>query len=194
MKIILASASPRRKELLQLVIPKFDIIVSTVEEKIIDELTMQEQATRLAYIKAKDVFNKTKGDRIIIGSDTIVTKNNKIYGKPYDRNKAKEMIKELLDGDKIHSVITGLCVMIEEDGKYKEYKTYDEVKVYLKDISEKEIEKWLDTGKACDRAGAYGIQDEFCVHIDKIEGNYTTVVGLPVHKLYDILKTLKFEK
>ena len=188
MKIILASASPRRKELLQLVIPKFDIIVSTVEEKIIDELTMQEQATRLAYIKAKDVFNKTKGDRIIIGSDTIVTKNKKIYGKP------KEMIKELLDGDKIHSVITGLCVMIEEDGKYKEYKTYDEVKVYLKDISEKEIEKWLDTGKASDRAGAYGIQDEFCVHIDKIEGNYTTVVGLPVHKLYDILKTLKFEK
>lgn len=194
MKIILASASPRRKELLQLVIPKFDIIVSTVEEKIIDELTMQEQATRLAYIKAKDVFNKTKGDRIIIGSDTIVTKNKKIYGKPHNRDHAKEMIKELLDGDKIHSVITGLCVIIEENGKYKEYKTYDEVKVYLKDISEKEIEKWLDTGKASDRAGAYGIQDEFCVHIDKIEGNYTTVVGLPVHKLYDILKTLKVEK
>lgn len=194
MKIILASASPRRKELLQFVVPKFDITVSNVEEKIIDGLTMQEQATRLAYIKAKDVFNRTKGDRIIIGSDTIVTKNNKIYGKPHDKNNAKEMIKELLDGDKIHSVITGLCVIIEENGKYKEYKTYDEVKVYLKDISEKEIEKWLDTGKASDRAGAYGIQDEFCVHIDKIEGNYTTVVGLPVHKLYDILKTLKVEQ
>lgn len=194
MKIILASASPRRRDLLQLVVPKFDIIVSNEEEKIIDGLTMQEQVTRLAYIKARDVFNRTKGDRIIIGSDTIVTKNNKIYGKPHDRNNAKEMIKELLDGDKIHSVITGLCVIIEENGKYKEYKTYDEVKVYLKDISEKEIEKWLDTGKALDRAGAYGIQDEFCVHIDKIEGNYTTVVGLPVHKLYDILKTLKVEK
>ena len=98
------------------------------------------------------------------------------------------MIKELLEGDKIHSIITGLCVIIEKDGEYKEYKTFDEVKVFLKDISDKEIDKWIDTGNAMDKAGAYGIQNEFCVFVDKIEGNYTSVVGLPTHKLYDIIK------
>ena len=80
MKIILASGSPRRKELLSLITTKFDIIVSGVDEKLAEGLTVQEQATRLAYIKAKDIYNKTSGDRIIIGSDTIVTKDGKIYG------------------------------------------------------------------------------------------------------------------
>ncbi|MBQ2938452.1 MAG: septum formation protein Maf [Clostridia bacterium] len=188
MKIILASASPRRKELLELIVPKFEIMVSGIDEKLEEGLTLQEQVTRLAYAKSKDIYEKTNGDRIIIGSDTIVTKNGKIYGKPKDRNHAKQMIKELLEGDKTHSIITGLSVIVEKEGKYKEYKTYDEVKVFLKDISDKEIDKWIDSGKAMDKAGAYGIQNEFCVFVDKIEGNYTSVVGLPTHKLYDIIK------
>lgn len=188
MKIILASGSPRRKELLKLIVPKFDIIVSGVDEEVEEGLTVQEQVKRLAYIKAKDIYNKTTGDRIIIGSDTIVTKNEKIYGKPKDKNHAKQMINELLEGNKTHKILTGLCVIIEENGKYNEYITYDEVKVFFKDITEKEIEKWLDTGNAMDKAGAYGIQNEFCVFIEKIEGNYTTAVGLPTHKLYDIIK------
>lgn len=188
MKIILASGSPRRKELLKLIVPKFDIIVSGVDEEVEEGLTVQEQVKRLAYIKAKDIYNKTTGDRIIIGSDTIVTKNEKIYGKPKDNNHAKQMINELLEGNKTHKILTGLCVIIEENGKYNEYITYDEVKVFFKDITEKEIEKWLDTGNAMDKAGAYGIQNEFCVFIEKIEGNYTTAVGLPTHKLYDIIK------
>lgn len=188
MRIILASGSPRRKELLELITPKFEVLVSGIDEKLKEGLTPQEQVIRLAYAKSKDIYEKTNGNRIIIGSDTIVTKNGKIYGKPKDRNDAKQMIKELLEGDKIHSIITGLCVIIEKDGKYKEYKTFDEVKVFLKDISDKEIEKWIDTGNAMDKAGAYGIQNEFCVFVDKIEGNYTSVVGLPTHKLYDIIK------
>lgn len=188
MKIILASGSPRRKELLELITPKFEVIVSGIDESIEEGLTLQEQSTRLAYNKAKDIYEKTNGNRIIIGSDTIVTKNGKIYGKPKDRNHAKKMIKELLEGDKTHSIITGLCVIIEEDGEYKEYKTFDEVKVFLKDMSDKEIDKWIDTGNAMDKAGAYGIQNEFCIFVDKIEGNYTSVVGLPTHKLYDIIK------
>lgn len=98
------------------------------------------------------------------------------------------MIKELIEGDKIHCVITGLSILIEKNGKYKEYNTYDEVKVFLKDISDKEIEKWIDSGKAMDKAGAYGIQNEFCVFIDKIDGNYTSIVGLPTQKVYDVLK------
>lgn len=188
MRIILASGSPRRKELLNLITTKFDIIVSGVDEKIEEGLTVQEQATKLAYIKAKDIYEKTSGDRVIIGSDTIVTKDGKIYGKPKDRNNAKEIIKKLLEGDRTHQVITGLCVIIEKNCEYKQYKTYDEVKVFLKEISDKEIEKWIDTGHAIDKAGAYSIQDEFCVHIEKIEGNYMTGIGLPIHKLYDIIK------
>ena len=188
MKIILASGSPRRKELLKLIVPEFDIIVSETDENLEEGLESQEQASRLSYIKAKNVYDKTNGDRIIIGSDTIVTKNGKIYGKPKDREDAKQMLKELLEGDKIHSIITGLCVMIYKDGQCKEYKLYDEVKVFLKDMSNDEIDKWIDTGKAMDKAGAYGIQNEFCVFVEKIEGNYTTAVGLPTHKLYDIIK------
>lgn len=188
MKIILASGSPRRKELLKLIVPEFDIIVSETDENLEEGLESQEQASRLSYIKAKNVYDKTNGDRIIIGSDTIVTKNGKIYGKPKDREDAKQMLKELLEGDKIHSIITGLCVMIYKDGQCKEYKLYDEVKVFLKDMSDNEIDKWIDTGKVMDKAGAYGIQNEFCVFVEKIEGNYTTAVGLPTHKLYDIIK------
>jgi len=188
MQIILASASPRRKELLKLMVPKFEILVSNIEENLEKGLTVQEQAAKLAYIKAKDIYDKTNGDRIIIGSDTIVAKNGKIYGKPQNKDHAKQMINELLQGDRAHSVITGLCVMINDNGKYEEYKIFDEVKIHLKEMSDKEIDKWLDSGNAMDKAGAYGIQNEFCVFVDKIEGNYTSVVGLPTHKLYDIIK------
>ena len=188
MKVILASDSPRRKELLQLVVPEFEILVSNADEKLEEGLTSQEQATRLAYLKAKDVYDKTEGNRIIIGSDTIVTKNGKIFGKPKDKNQAKEMIKELLEGNYVHSVITGLCIIIKKDGEYKEFKAFDEVKVFFKDISDSEIDKWINTGKAMDKAGAYAIQEEFSVFVEKIEGNYSTVVGLPTHKVYDIIK------
>lgn len=188
MRIILASGSPRRKELLKLIIPKFEVLVSNIDEKLTKGLVPQEQASKLAYIKAKDVYQKTNGNRIIIGSDTIVTKNGKIYGKPKNKGHAKQMIKELLEGNKIHSIITGLSVIIEDDGIYKEYKTFDEVKIFLKDMSDSEIDKWIDTGNAMDKVAAYGIQNEFCVFVEKIEGNYNSAVGLPTHKLYDIIK------
>ena len=188
MRIILASQSPRRKELLSLIVPKFEIMVSNQEETLNEALSVEDQVTEIAYAKAKNVYDRTEGDRIVIGSDTIVTKNGKIYGKPKNRNHAKEMIKELITGDKVHKIITGLSVIIEQDSKIKEYKTYDTVKVYLKDISDEEIEKWLDTGNAMDKAAAYGIQNEFCIHVEKIEGNYTSALGLPIHKVYDILK------
>ena len=190
MKIILASGSPRRKELLKLVIPQFDIMISGVDEKIEKNLTVEQQVTKLSYIKAKDIYDKTDGDRIIIGADTIVVKNNKIYGKPKNKEDAKQIIKELLDGDRTHRVLTGLTIIYEKDGEYQEYKLYDEAKIFLKNITDEEIEKWIATGNAMDKAGAYGIQNEFCVHVEKVEGNYMTVLGLPVHKLYDIIKGL----
>ncbi len=188
MKIILASSSPRRKELLKLIVPEFETIASNIEEKLKEGITPKEQVSRLAYIKAKDIYEKTKGDRIIIGADTLVTKNGKIYGKPTDRNNAKQIIQELLEGDRTHSIITGLCVITDINGEYKENNITDEVKVFFKNMSDNEIDKWIDTGNAMDKAGAYGIQNEFCVFVEKIEGNYTTAIGLPTHKLYDIIK------
>lgn len=188
MKVILASASPRRKELLTLMVPEFEIQVCNDEEVLQEGLNPQEQATQLSYMKAKSIYDKTRGDRIVIGSDTIVVKKGKIFGKPKNEENAKEIIKELLEGDKTHKIITGLSVIIEKEGIKKEYKTFDEVKVYFKDISDKEIDKWIATGKAMDKAGAYAMQDEFGVFIEKIEGNYTTAIGLPIHKVYDIIK------
>lgn len=186
MKIILASQSPRRKELMDLLKIKYEIIPSEVDEILEEGLSIIEQSKRLAYIKAKEIFNKTTGDRIIIGSDSMVIKDGKIYGKPKDEQDAIRMIKELNNSS--HQVITSLCVMIQDNGQFKEYLDYDIAKVYLNDMTQDEIEKWVKEGKSLDKAGAYAIQSEFCIYVNKIEGNYTTIVGLPMHKLYEILK------
>ena len=188
MKIILASASPRRKELLKMIVPEYEIMVSEVEEVLEPGLKPDEQVTKLSYIKAKDVFDRTHGDRAVIGSDTMVAKNGKIYGKPKNEEHAKELIRELDSGDRVHSVFTGLTIMIERNGEIKEYQTYDESKVYFSEISDEEIDKWISTGKAMDKAGAYAMQEEFGVFVEKIDGNYSTIVGFPIHKVYQILK------
>ncbi len=192
MKIILASASPRRRELLAKIVPDFEVIVSGVDEILEPNLTPKEQVTKLAYIKAKDVFDKTNGNRIVIGSDTMVAKDNKIYGKPKNEDNAKKMIRELCSGNGTHSVYTGLTILVEENGIYKEYKTCDEAKVHFKEISDEEIQRWIDTGKAMDKAGAYAMQEEFGVFVDKIEGNFSTIIGFPIHIVYDILKKYIF--
>ena len=190
-KPILASKSPRRKELLKFIIPEFEVIASEYDEKLQRGLTPEEQAIRLADGKAKSVYEKTSGNRVIIGSDTMVVKNGKIFGKPHDEEDAKSMIKELLEGDRTHKVITGLSVIVQKGNQYREFKTFDESKIYLKDISDEEIQWWINTGHAMDKAGAYGIQDEFCVFVEKINGNYASIVGLPIEKLYDIMKEIK---
>lgn len=188
MKIILASQSPRRKELLKLVVPNFETIVSNTDEHLIEGISNEEQAMQVSYQKAKSVFDITTGDRIVIGSDTMVVKNNKIYGKPKNKEDAKDIIKELLSGDKTHNIITGLSIISEINGVIEIHNTYDTVKIFFKDISDNEIDNWINTGKAMDKAAAYSVQDDFCVHIEKIEGNYQSAMGLPIHKVYDILK------
>ena len=102
MKIILASQSPRRKELLKLVVPEFETITSNIDENIQKNLSPEDRVKEIAYQKAKEVYKKTTGDRIIIGADTMVLKDNKIYGKPKDEEQAKEYIKDLLKGDKTY--------------------------------------------------------------------------------------------
>ena len=188
MKIILASQSPRRKEILSMITDKFEVIVSNAEEIMDKKLTNEEQVKHLAYIKAKAVFDETKfmGNRVVIGSDTIVVKDKKIYGKPKNHDAAMNMLKELKN-DK-HEVMTGICVMIEKNGEVMEKLDIDITTVYINDITEKELEEWIATNEAYDKAGGYAIQGKFGVFIQKIEGNYFTVVGLPIHKVYQLIK------
>lgn len=187
MKIILASQSPRRKELMDLLNVDYDVIVSHVDETLEEGLTIEEQSKRLGYIKAKAVFDQTQGDRIVIGSDTMVVKEQEILGKPKDKQDAIRMIQLLQNAE--HQVITSLAVLIQEGENYQEYIDYDVTKVHIKKMSEEEIEKWIEKDSWQDKAGAYAIQSEFGVFVDKIEGNYFTVVGLPIHKLYDVIKS-----
>lgn len=186
MQIILASQSPRRKELMDLMGLDYKVIVSNADETFEKGLSIEEQSKRLGYIKAKTVFDETKGDRIVIGSDTMVLKDNEIFGKPKDKDDAIRMLNKLKNTD--HRVITSLSVLIQDGDKYSEYIDYDIAKVYFKDMTKEEILKWIDEGSPYDKAGAYAIQSKFGVFVDKIEGNYFTVVGLPIHKLYEIIK------
>ena len=186
MKVILASKSPRRKEILSMITKDFEVMVSD-EEILNEKLDIYEQAKSLAYIKAKSVFDKTTGNRIVIGSDTMVVDlNGKIYGKPKDREEAISMINVLQNTK--HNVITSLAILIEKDGEYTEYVDYDLAEVYFEYMTDDEITRWIDTGEAYDKAGAYAVQGDFTKHIKKINGNFWTVMGLPVHKVYKILK------
>lgn len=187
MKVILASKSPRRKEILSMITDKFDIMVSDDEEILDSSLSVKEQSMKLAYDKAKSIFDKTNGDRIVIGSDTIVVdENDKIYGKPKDRQDGICILKNIKG--KEHRVFTSIAILVEKAGEYFKHIDCDIAKVYIADMTDEEITKWLDTGEAYDKAGAYAVQGTFAKHIEKIDGNFWTVMGLPVHKVYNILK------
>jgi len=181
MRVILASQSPRRKELMDLLNINYEVIVSKAEEILENDLSIIEQAQRLAYIKAKSIFDNTSGSRVVIGADTIVVKDNTIFGKPKNREDAYRILN-LLKND-THQVITGICVL----GK-NEYIDYDITDIFVNDMTVDEINGWLDRNEFMDKAGAYAIQGAFSKHIDKIVGNYTTVVGLPIHKIYKALQ------
>ena len=192
MKIILASKSPRRKELLELMgIQDFEVKVSNVDETLKENLTIQEQIKDLAHRKAKAVLDTMSEDCIVIGADTIVVKNGKIYGKPKTKQEAYEMLKELSNAT--HQVVTGVCVLKQEDGKVTCYVDEDTTQIEIKPLTDQEIMDWIDSGEAMDKAGAYAIQGKFAVHIQKMNGNYHSVMGLPINKLYDIMKVIEKE-
>ena len=130
MKYILASESPRRKELLEMMGLEFEVKPSHSDETFEKDLSIEEQSKRLAYIKAKSVFDETTGDRAVIGSDTMVIKQDKIYGKPHTREQAIAMLRDL-SNDK-HQVITSISVISQKNGEYKEQLDYDIADVYLK--------------------------------------------------------------
>lgn len=186
MKIILASKSPRRKELLSNMVDNFDIIESNYQEDMTLKLSNKDLVKELAFQKANEVFSRTDGDRCVIGSDTIVVVNNKRAGKPKTKQEAKQMLEEL--SGKSHFVYTGLSVIICRNGKKKCYNKVSSTKVFFKKLTNEEIQSYIDSGEPMDKAGAYGIQGYAGNFVKKIDGCYFSVVGLPTNLLYEILK------
>jgi septum formation protein len=186
MKVILASSSPRRRELMDLGRFEYEVLVSDYEEMRNHTLSVEEQSKDLAYQKAKIIYDNTQGDRTVIGADTLVVKGDKVFGKPQDRDEAIEMLRAL-QGQK-HYIYTSIAVLVENKGKEKEYKELHKTAVYVKPMNDLEIAEYIANEMPYDKAGAYGIQDSFALYIDKIEGNYTTALGLPIQRIYEILK------
>ena len=176
-KIILASASPRRKELLSQIGVTFEIIKAEKEEHITSSIPT-EVVKELSMQKAKEVAAKCDSS-IIIGADTIVAMEGQILGKPKDRADAMRMLR-LLQGKK-HQVITGVTVLL---GSTKTLSFAEVTDVSLYPMTDAQIERYIATGEPMDKAGAYGIQGRFAAYVRGIEGDYNNVVGLPIGRLY----------
>ena len=183
MKVILASASPRRKEILQNTKLDFDIQKSDIEEVILENESPEDMVVRLAYEKAFDVA-KRNTDRLVIGADTIVALDNEVLGKPKDQNEAYQMIKRL--SNKTHKVITGISLINLKENKI--IKDYVVSFVTFKDLSEDSIKDYINTNESLDKAGAYGIQVYGALFVKNIQGDYFNIVGLPISRLSDLLK------
>ena len=188
-KIILASGSQRRKELLLQIGIVPEIIVSHVEEKITSDVPA-EVVMSLAEQKAVDVAKEMPEGTVILGSDTVVAADGKILGKPKSHEEAYEMIRRL--AGRSHQVYTGVCLV--KKGPEGEADTvvsfYDETDVNVSPMTEKEIREYADSEEPMDKAGSYAVQGFFARYIDGLKGSYANVMGLPVHLVYQELKKL----
>ncbi|MBQ9730714.1 MAG: septum formation protein Maf [Bacilli bacterium] len=182
--IILASASPRRYEILKQAGVEFEVIPSKFDEESLEFTNINDYSKALSYHKAIDVYNNHPNDTII-ASDTIVVVNDEILGKPKDKKDAYRMLS-LLSGKK-HSVITSVCII--HQGKIDNFLSKSYVTFYK--MSEKDIEEYIATNEPMDKAGAYAIQGKAAKYIRSINGDYYTIVGLPIGKVIKSLKKLK---
>ena len=181
-RIILASGSPRRQQFLKELDVAFEIQLKYIEEIYPEHLQAEEITNFLAKLKASAFENDLQQNDILITSDTIVWLNNKALGKPKDYDDAFEMLTEM--SGTTHKVITSVCIKTTK----KEIVFYDETLVTFKALSSNEIKYYLNNYKPFDKAGSYGIQEWIgLVAIEKIEGSYANVVGLPTHRLYEEL-------
>ena len=189
MRIILASSSPRRKELMNMLGIPYDVVSFDHDEVLNKDKTVYEQCMDIAYQKGKIVFDSFDEDIVVISSDTIVVLDNVIYGKPVDRQDAYNMLKKIQGTT--HEVVSALTVFCRKNGEVTINKTYEKALVTVDKMNDLEINSWIDTGKAFGKAGAYAIQEEYGRFIKKIDGDYYTIVGLPLNTLYNILKDLE---
>ena len=205
-RIILGSASPRRRELLEQIGISFEVRVSDKEEvyhslipeEIVKELALskaenvaddlrekQEQVKQISFDKKNNVLL----DTIVIGADTIVVSDGSILGKPKDEADAVRMIRSLQG--RSHKVYTGVAILdYDDEGKRKSVGHAVETEVFVNPMSDEEIREYAATGEPLDKAGAYGIQGQFAAYIERIDGDYYNVVGLPVSYVYRQLKEI----
>lgn len=187
-KIILASQSPRRREILKLVNMDFDVIPSDCDENI-DYDSPSDMVCKLSFIKANDIALKIKKDEpntqhIVIGSDTTVLFEGEVLGKPKNKQDAFEMLKRM--SGQTHIVYTGVSVIDTLNNKTETF--FEETKVTFYDVTDEEINNYIETGDPMDKAGAYGVQGLGAFLVKKVEGDYFTVVGLPIAHLLQVLK------
>lgn len=188
-RIILASASPRRRELMAMAGFEFEVQVSHKEE-VYEATEPDEIVKELSLLKAKDIASMNDAKSlIIIGADTVVAHNGKILGKPQSEQDAFDMIKGY-QGDK-HQVYTGVAILdYDKEGNETIVSHAVKTDVYVNAMTDEEIWNYIHTDNVMDKAGAYGIQSGFAIHIEKIEGDYFNVVGLPISYVYEKLKKL----
>ncbi|MCR4728188.1 MAG: Maf family protein [Lachnospiraceae bacterium] len=199
--LILASASPRRKELLSKMGLTFEIITADLDEKT-DETDPGLMVRALSKLKAEAVFKTVKESRrelldaeeplLIIAADTLVFQKGRVLGKPKDESEAYDMLSRLQG--KTHEVCTGVTVILYEKGKVLSESFHEETLVTFCPMSDAEIESYIASGEPMDKAGAYGIQGLSAKYIEKIDGDYFNVVGLPVSRLYREMKKIGFIK
>lgn len=180
---ILASQSPRRRELLKNIGINAQVVPAKIDESALSGLPPEKMVTELAMMKACDVARSFIGNVLVIAADTCVCINGKILGKPHSREEAADMLSML--SANTHDVYTGYCVFNCADKNA--VSKYEVTHVTFKELSQKEIDAYIDTREPMDKAGAYGIQGKGSVFIEKIEGDYFNVVGLPVCSLVKLL-------
>lgn len=181
-RFILASASPRRRELLKQIGVAFEVMPAKGEEVITKE--QPEQAVmELSRQKAEEIAAGIQDEQVLVlGADTVVVYDGKILGKPKDETDARAMLS-MLSG-RTHSVFTGVTVIVIRNGKSEIHSFYEETKVTMYPMTDAQISYYIQTGEPMDKAGAYGIQGKGAVFIEKINGDYNNVVGLPVAKIF----------
>lgn len=184
-KWILASASPRRKELFAELVEEFEILPSTAEEVVEGTPTPMELVQKLACLKAREVsLREERVGKAVLGADTVVALDGKVLGKPKDEEDAFRMLSAL--SGKMHEVCTGVCMrFLKESGEWVELVDSASTKVHFASLTKEEILAYIATGSPMDKAGAYGIQDGGLV--EKIEGSFSNVVGLPVELCKEML-------
>ena len=189
-KIILASASPRRKEIMERMGIEYEVLVSDVEE-VVEETEPSKMVSALALLKTEAVLSKyrqmeNRADNfIIIGADTMVFYNGQALGKPKDEADAFRMLSQL--SGNWHEVITGVSIIINTSNNIEKISFAVETKVAMQELTRQQIKDYIATGEPMDKAGSYAIQGQFGIFIREIVGDYYNVVGFPIAKIYEVL-------
>ena len=189
-KLILASGSPRRRELMEKLRTSFEVEVSDVDEAIPGDIPTEDAAKYLSGVKAAAVYELHKSeDVIVVGADTIVVYDGVIYGKPKDEADAYRMLKKL--SGRTHLVITGVTVIAGASGRERRLSFSNITRVTFYELSDEEIRDYIATGEPSDKAGAYGIQEQGALLVKHIEGDFYSVMGLPIAELAHALQDIE---